>query len=284
MSRYLHAISQATSTVRLQRWTIGVMAVVTLAALAGWRYKETQLTAHIPPDLSNGMSLKIGGTPLVPTPNVYAFGFYIWQQINNWPKDGGTDYSKQIYALQAYITPACRSQLDADLKIKLGNGELVQRTRSVMEIPGQGFAANRVTDHGNGAWTVLLDTALLETSHGVAVKRTFIRYPLRIVRYEADRESNPFGLAIDCFGNRRPERLEEKDIVVEQVMAPTVSIPAVLPKPVATMPQLPGFPAPFPQKEPAASTLTPDSAMPANQQAGTPAVSPVTNPVVPENR
>lgn len=265
MSRYLHAISQATSTVRLQRWTIGVLTVITLAALAGWRFKETQLTAHIPPDLSNGASIKIGGMPQVPTPNVYAFGFYIWQQINNWPKDGGIDYGQQLYALQAYITPTCRTQLDADLKIKKGNGELVQRTRSIMEVPGHGFAANRVTDHGAGAWTVLLDAALLETSHGVAVKRTYIRYPLRVVRYEADRERNPFGLAIDCFGNRRPERLEEKDMVIEQVMAPSVAIPAVLPKPVQGMPQapgidqLPGFPNPFP-KDAAKTAPTSDTA------------------------
>jgi integrating conjugative element protein (TIGR03746 family) len=236
MSRYLHAISQATSTVRLQRWTIGALTVITLASLAGWRYKETQLTAHIPPDLSNGMELKIGGKPQVPAPNVYAFGFYMWQQINNWPVDGGNDYPKAIFAYQHYVTPACRNQLEADAKIRAGAGELVRRTRSLMEIPGQGFSANRVTDHGNGAWTVLLDTALLETQHGVNVKRAFLRYPLRVVRYDASRESNPFGLAIDCFGNRRPERLEVKDITVEPVMSPDASIPAVLPNAVQAMP------------------------------------------------
>jgi integrating conjugative element protein (TIGR03746 family) len=236
MSRYLNAISQATSTVRMQRWTIGVLAVVTLASLAGWRYKETQLTAHIPPDLSNGMELKIGGQPQIPPPNVYAFSYYIWQQLNNWPTDGGKDYPKAIFSYQHYVTPACRTQLEADARIRATNGELVQRTRSVMEIPGQGFAANRVTDHGNGAWTVLLDTALLETQHGVSVKRTFIRYPMRIVRYDASREANPFGMAIDCFGNRRPERLDVKDITVDSVMTPDVSIPAVLPKPVEAMP------------------------------------------------
>lgn len=263
MSRYLHAISQATSTIRLQRWTLGLMAIVTLSALAGWRSKETDLTAHIPPDLTNGMQLKIGGTPQVPPPNVYAFGYYIWQQINNWPTDGAKDYPKQIAAYQAYITPACRTQLEADNKIKLGNGELVQRTRSVMEIPGQGFAANRVTDHGAGAWTVLFDAALLETAHGVAVKRTYIRYPLRVVRYDVSRETNPFGLAIDCFGNRRPTRLEVKDIVVEPLMAPNVDIPAVLPKPLAVEVAPPAGVAP-----------SADSATPAPAEASRPAANP----------
>ena len=100
MSRYLHAISQSTSTVRTQRWTIGVLAVITVIALLGWKYKDTQLTAHIPPDLSNGATIKIGGNAEVPPANVYAFGFYIWQQINNWPNDGVQDYGKQLFSLQ----------------------------------------------------------------------------------------------------------------------------------------------------------------------------------------
>jgi integrating conjugative element protein (TIGR03746 family) len=270
MSRYKNALSQAASISRSQRFTIGALAIITVIALAGWRYKETQLTAHIPPDLSNGMSLKIGGTPQVPPPNVYAFGYYIWQQINNWPNDGGADYAKQIFALQSYITPACRSQLDADLKIKEGNGELILRTRAIMEIPGYGFAANRVTDHGNGAWTVLLDAALLETSRGIAVKRTYIRYPLRVVRYEADREQNPFGLAIDCFGNRRPERLEERDIVVEQVMAPNASIPAVLPKAITNaIPLVVGDPV-----TPTTEALAPPAAPAAQEPLPAPAALP----------
>ena len=180
MSRYLHAISQATSTVRLQRWTIGVLAVITLAALAGWRFKETQLTAHIPPDLSNGASLKIGGTPQVPTPNVYVFGFYIWQQINNWPKDGGTDYSKQIFALQAYITPACRTQLDADLKAygvtttRLPAGELLETGERVRFTLPTGHVMELYadkTDVGNGQPYTNPDPWTPQAEQGIAPVR-----------------------------------------------------------------------------------------------------------------
>jgi len=40
-----------------------------------------------------------------------------------------------------------------------------------------------------------------------------VRYPLRIVRFDADREKNPFGLAIDCFDDvAQPSRL---DLVAE---------------------------------------------------------------------
>jgi integrating conjugative element protein (TIGR03746 family) len=253
MSRYLHAISEATSTIRVQRWTIGVLAVITVLALLGWKTKDTQLTAHIPPDLSNGATIKIGGTPEVPPPNVYAFAFYIWQQINNWPSDGAQDYGKQLFALQNYVTPACREQLAADLKAKGGNGELVTRTRSVMEIPGLGFAANRVTNHGNGSWTVLLDTYLAETSRGLRVKDTYIRYPIRVVRYDATRENNPWGLAIDCFGDRRPERLDISAMTVAAMPSPSASVPAILPEPVAPVP----IGNPLPQPSPATATKDP---------------------------
>ena len=239
MSRYLHAISEATSTVRVQRWTIGVLAIITVLALLDAHYKDTQLTAHIPPDLSNGATIKIGGKAEVPPASVYAFGFYIWQQINNWPTNGAQDYGKQLFSLQHYITPACQEQLAADLKFKGGNGELITRTRAIMEIPGMGFAANRVTNHGNGSWTVLLDTDLLETSGGLRVKDAFNRYPLRIVRYDTSREDNPWGLAVDCFGDRNPERLELAAMTVEAMPSPSVNVPAILPQPVMPIPTVP---------------------------------------------
>lgn len=253
MSRYLHAISQSTSTVRTQRWTIGVLAVITVIALLGWKYKDTQLTAHIPPDLSNGAAIKIGGNAEVPPANVYAFGFYIWQQINNWPNDGVQDYGKQLFSLQHYITPSCREQLAADLKFKGSNGELVTRTRAIMEIPGMGFSANRVSNHGNGSWTVLLDTGLAETSRGLRVKNTYIRYPLRVVRYDATRENNPWGLAIDCFGDRHPERLEISAMKVEAMPAPSTNVPASLPQTLEPIPN-PGRITPLPAAAPATET------------------------------
>jgi hypothetical protein len=39
------------------------------------------------------------------------------------------------------------------------------------------------------------------------VKDSFIRYPLRVVRYDVDGECNPFGLALDGF-YQDPIRLE----------------------------------------------------------------------------
>ena len=130
------------------------------------------------------------GTPEVPAANVYAFAFYMWQQVNRWASDGSKDYGEQIFAMQSFLTPACREQLIEDMRIKGREAEAHQRTRALMEIPGYGFSPARITDHGNGSWTVLLDAQLLETSRGMAV-RTPTSVTRCVVRYDVDREKIP---------------------------------------------------------------------------------------------
>lgn len=207
-SRYLNALSEATNTIKHQRWAIGGLTIVALAALVGWRTRDDNLTVHIPPDLSAGAIMKIGRRPDVPAPNVYLFGFHVWQQLNNWSKDGAKDYGQQIFDYQWYITPSCRQQIETDMRLKADASELVGRTRTIMEIPGQGYTDDRVTRLGSGAWRVRLDVSIEETVKGVSVKKTYVRYPLRVVRYDVNRERNAWGLAVDCFGNDRPERLD----------------------------------------------------------------------------
>ncbi|MBC7501846.1 MAG: TIGR03746 family integrating conjugative element protein [Herminiimonas sp.] len=235
MSRYINALDGREFTIRVQWVFIAVLTCITMFAMVGWKTTPKDFTAHIPPDLRAGARLNIGSTPEVPPANVYTFGLYIWQQINRWKEDGTKNYGEQIFAMQNYITPACREQLISDMNIKAGRGELAQRTRSLMEIAGQNYEEKRVVPLGGQAWTVLLDTQLQETSRGVQVKDVFIRYPLQIVRFDVDRELNPFGLAVDCFGNGRPERLDPK--AYKLLSAPMPSSvgpgPAALPAPAA---------------------------------------------------
>ncbi|NMG30174.1 PFL_4703 family integrating conjugative element protein [Aromatoleum evansii] len=242
MPAYTDNLANARATIRLQSWAILVALVIVLLAVADRFMRQTDFTVHIPPDLSHGATVRAGHTPAVPPPNVYAFGYLIWQQVNRWAKDGSKDYVAQIYALQNYLTPSCREQLLKDVSTKAGDAELIQRTRALLEIPGYGYTANRVTAHGNGGWTVLLDAQILETSRGMPVKDTFIRYPLHVVRYDVDRERNPWGLALNCFAGRYPERID----------------PRALEAPIATQPA-PAAPLP-PAAAP--STADPDSDLP----------------------
>jgi integrating conjugative element protein (TIGR03746 family) len=187
---------------------------------------------HVATDMKAGDTVRFqDGQAVVPDVNVYGFAYYIWQQINRWQADGATDYGAQIFRFQAYVTPSCRAQLEADLDSRYQAGELRQRTRQMTEIPGLGYAANRVLPDGQAAWTVLLDMQLMEAFRGQPVKDAFIRYPIRVVRYDVDRERNPWRLAIDCYGSHRPERLDVRDVQDASSGKTEASLPSVVTPP-----------------------------------------------------
>ena len=71
---------------------------------------------------------------------------------------------------------------------------------------GGGFTEANVEVVGNG-WIVWLDVHIKETVLGQTVKDLKLRYPIKIVRYDADREMNPWGLALDGSGGRETRRL-----------------------------------------------------------------------------
>ena len=168
----------------------------------------SSLTIHIPPDLKSGAVVY----PNEPSPaNVYAFAVYIFQQLYRWPHDGAKDFSRAIYAHAGYLTPAYREALIAELESKAKRGELAGRERGMQELPGHGFRESRVVVLQDGVWEVIVDMELFETVKGMAVKRKAIRYPLRVVRYDIDREMNPWGLALDGFESTGPTTLKLGD-------------------------------------------------------------------------
>lgn len=214
MARYTDALAQANWTIKCLLGVVAASTTVSVIAMFGWRIAERNVTLHIPPDLTAGAQIQLGRKE-VPASNVYLFAFYIWQQLNRWSVNGQHDYGAQIYKLQAYFTPACQQQLINDMTTRAGQGELDQRTRSVMEIPGLGYRDSRVLQHADGSWNVLLDTQIIESSRGVAVKDAYVRYPLHVVRYDVDRELNPWQLAIDCYtAQKKPERLDPQAVAV----------------------------------------------------------------------
>jgi len=79
---------------------------------------------------------------------------------------------------------------------------------------------------GPGIWHVTLDTEITETMLGQPVKHSYVRYPLRVVRYRFDPEKNPYGLALDCVPRgEEPIRIDPKE-VGPQVKAPAPAAPA----------------------------------------------------------
>ena len=209
MQRYRYEIDNVRSHLRSLWIIIGVQIVVILALWFGWSQSPKYLTVHVPPDLRSGATQTIDE---VPPANVYAFAFYIFQQLNHWSEDGAQDYGKAIFRISPYVTPRYRADLIADMELKGKQGELAYRVRGVQEVPGHGYAERRVDVLAPGVWVVWLDIDLFESVKGMTVKKTSIRYPLRVVRLSIDPESNPWGLALDGFAASGPRRLSESEI------------------------------------------------------------------------
>ncbi len=135
------------SEIRKIRWA----EVLILALWFGWSQAPKELTVHMPPDLRSGAVLAVDE---VPPSNVYAFAFYIFQQLNRWPKDGARDYGQAIFSVSPYLTPKYRADLIADMELKGQQGELAYRVRGVQEIPGHGYEERRVDILKDGVWVV----------------------------------------------------------------------------------------------------------------------------------
>ena len=204
ISRYRHEIDNARAHI-ISLWLVIMLLAAFLAyAFWGWSQAPEQIDVHVPPDLSSGVTLHINE---IPKPNIYTFAFYMWQQINRWPEDGDKDYPKRLFQFAAYLTPSFLATLERDMKRRGRQGELAGRVRALLETPGQSYSETRVRQVADDVWEVTIDTTVNETVHGLEVKHTRIVWPLRVVRYDVDRERNPWGLAIDGFFGKGPYKV-----------------------------------------------------------------------------
>ncbi|WP_397458524.1 PFL_4703 family integrating conjugative element protein [Pseudomonas asplenii] len=206
MSRFKNEVMHLQAHVRtLRLGGTGLLLLSSLLAI-GWWNAPRDLTIHIPPDLRSGSVRKWWE---VPPATVYAFAFYIFQQLNRWPNNGENDYPRNIRALSAYLTSACLVFLEQDAARRRDSGELRQRVRGVYEIPGRGYGDNpaaRVEVASNDDWVITLDLTADEYYGTEQVKRALVRYSLKVVRHDIDPERNPFGLALDCY-SQPPQRI-----------------------------------------------------------------------------
>ncbi len=206
MSRFKNEVTHLQAHVKTLRLGAGALFVVALLLGFGWWSAPRDLTIHVPPDLRSGSTRKWWE---VPPESVYAFAFYVFQQLNRWPTNGEVDYPRNLYALSAYLTPNCRSFLQQDFEYRRSAGELRQRVRGLYEIPGRGYGDDptaRVKTVSERDWIVTLDVSADEYYGSEQVKRALVRYPLKVVRLDVDPAHNPFGLALDCY-SRPPERI-----------------------------------------------------------------------------
>jgi len=206
MQRYRYEIDNVRSHLRSLWAVIGLQLLFILALWVGWMRMPSTITVHIPPDLRSGAVMALDE---IPPANVFAFAFYIFQQLNRWPENGAEDYGEAIFRIAPYLTPAYRDQLIADMENKGKHGELSNRVRSLQAMLEGGYEERRVDVLSKDVWVVWLDLELNESVKGMTIKHTFIRYPLRVVRYPVDAEANPWGLALDGFAAEGPKRINK---------------------------------------------------------------------------
>lgn len=199
MSRFKNEIVQLQAHIKTLRIGAGALLLIALVMGGGWWSAPRDLTIHVPPDLRSGSTRKWWE---VPPESVYAFTFYVWQQLHRWPTNGEDDYARNLHVLSSYLTPSCQAFLKADYDYRRGTGELRQRVRGIYEIPGRGYGDNptaRVRTVSDRDWIVTLDISADEYHGSEQVKRALVRYPLKVVRADVDPARNPFGLAINCY-------------------------------------------------------------------------------------
>lgn len=206
MSRFKNEITHLQAHIRTLRLGLAGLLVLALLLGVGWWQSPRDLTIHVPPDLRSGSVRKWWE---VPPESVYAFTFYIFQQLNRWPTNGEHDYARNLHALSAYLTPACRVSLRQDYEYRRSTGELRERVRGLYEIPGRGYGddpASRVQALSDRDWIVTLDVSADEYHGSEQVKRALVRYRIKVARQDHDPERNPFGLVLDCY-SQAPERI-----------------------------------------------------------------------------
>lgn len=206
MSRFKNEVTHLSAHVKTLRIGAGALFVLALVLSAGWWSAPRDLTIHVPPDLRSGSTRKWWE---VPPESVYAFTYYIFQQLHRWPVNGQDDYLRNIQALSAYMTPACHAYLLKDFESRRDAGELRQRVRGMYEIPGRGYGddpTGRVQVLSDRDWIVTLDLNADEYYGSEPVKRALVRYSLKVARFDQDPERNPFGLVLDCY-SRPPQRI-----------------------------------------------------------------------------
>jgi integrating conjugative element protein (TIGR03746 family) len=181
--------------IRTLRGGMILLFLLCLVLAAGWMTAPSHLRIYIPPDISNGATLKVNE---IPNPLIYSFAYELWQEINYWPEEGEQNYGKNIKSYAAYLTPEFQRTLWQELAELKAAGQL-QRQRFIQGISGAAYNSENVKKIGSDTWEVDLNVRLMEFKNNQPVKDIEVIYPLKITRREVSYQDNPYGLALAGF-------------------------------------------------------------------------------------
>ena len=171
----------------------GLFFLIIVGLVVDLYHIPTRFSFHIPPDLSNGATLKAGE---IPNAYVGQFAFTVWQVINNWSNNGAVDAPKNLALYEPYLTPPFLYALKTHYQHLLTRGTLQNRVQVMQPISGENPTVTKFED---GSWQVILKLRDSEYVNGILIKDKDIEYPLKVVRFNGNTQLNPFGLALAGF-------------------------------------------------------------------------------------
>lgn len=204
--RFQNALDNARLTIFTLLGALTLSFVVNLFLGFGLMTSPDKVRVYLPPQIpQNGLTTK---TNEIPAATIYAFAYYVWQNLNYWPGNGMDDYKANISKLSPFLTPRFIAFLRNDYDHRQNGGELHLRISAMQGLYGSAFQASDVTYLGHDTWQVKLTMRLTErmNMNDQTVKDTEIQYVLRVVRYPINANVNPWGLALDGFA-QDPERV-----------------------------------------------------------------------------
>lgn len=197
--KYINAIEQARSHLYTLKQVIYLLIFFLLLTIYGWIHTQSKIKVEIPPQIpDSGLTVQQGE---IPKATVYSFAYYVFQSINHWENNGMQDYRQDIDQFSPFLTPGFKLNLIQDYNNLLNQGELQDRIRLMQGMSGSSYDPSDVDYVGHATWIVHLKMHLTEmiNSNAKVVKDVQMNYTLKIVRFDADAKSNPWGLAVDGF-------------------------------------------------------------------------------------
>ena len=196
MFAYWKKVDTQHQVIRAQWVFIGVLTLLSLLLLSGWKGAATDLNVYVPPSMvAQGGYVKPGK---IPNEEVYSLAFQIFSAINVWNSNGEKDYLENINRYQNFVTPRFYQSLLNDYNERKQIGE-TNRVRMMSLY--KGFDEGDVESIGPGVWKVHLQMRITERldASSITSKDVLMDYNLRVVQTNISRAKNPVGLVVDGY-------------------------------------------------------------------------------------
>ncbi|CBL45394.1 probable phage associated protein [gamma proteobacterium HdN1] len=193
MAAYHDLIDEKDRIIRyISRVSIGLLIGLVLA-IFGWMRAQHEITVYQPPDIRLHTVSSAG---YIPEETVYAFVPLIMQQLYLWDNGGDQDYENNRYRVRQFLTDKYQRTILDEIETGKLRGTLKGLQRRLQVLPSSVYSDSSVEVVGN-YWRVWIDVKITDSIKNMKVNDGVHRLAVRVVRYDINRDANPWQLAID---------------------------------------------------------------------------------------